>query len=138
MDGTPPTPCLHCPGTARELLNFYGQVFDCTVELATFQEFKRTDGPADAIAHGGLSGGPVRLFAADTAGEELPFRSQGLMFSLLGTADPATLREWFQRLARGGRIVDDLQRRPWGAYDGQVVDRYGLHWLIGYEEEAPG
>ncbi|MDA8332444.1 MAG: VOC family protein, partial [Candidatus Dormibacteraeota bacterium] len=32
----------------------------------------------------------------------------------------------------------DLQRRPWGAYDGQVVDRYGLHWLIGYEEEAPG
>jgi PhnB protein len=31
--------------------------------------------------------------------------------------------------------VDDLQTRPWGASDGQVVDRFGLHWLIGFEAE---
>jgi PhnB protein len=30
-------------------------------------------------------------------------------------------------------VVDDLQRRPWGASDGQVRDRYGVRWLIGYE-----
>jgi PhnB protein len=58
------------------------------------------------------------------------------MLSLLGAADPATLTEWFDRLAQGGRIVDDLQPRPWGASDGQVVDRYGLHWLIGFEDGA--
>ena len=29
--------------------------------------------------------------------------------------------------------MDDLQIRPWGATDGQVIDRYGLHWLIGFE-----
>jgi PhnB protein len=29
--------------------------------------------------------------------------------------------------------VDDLQKRPWGASDGQVIDRYGLPWLIGFE-----
>ena len=23
--------------------------------------------------------------------------------------------------------------RPWGASDGQVIDRNGLHWLIGFE-----
>lgn len=55
------------------------------------------------------------------------------MFSLLGTADPATLRRWFDGLSDGGRVVDDLQRRPWGASDGQVVDRFGLHWLVGFE-----
>jgi PhnB protein len=27
-----------------------------------------------------------------------------------------------------------LQVRPWGASDGQVIDRYGLHWLIGFED----
>ncbi len=32
-----------------------------------------------------------------------------------------------------GRVVDDLQTRPWGDSDGQVIDRYGLHWLIGFE-----
>jgi len=55
------------------------------------------------------------------------------MLALLGTADPSTLRTWFSRLSDGGRVVDDLQKRPWGASDGQVIDRYGLHWLIGFE-----
>jgi PhnB protein len=57
------------------------------------------------------------------------------MFALLGTADEATLRAWFAGLAEGGRIVDDLQQRPWGAWDGQLIDRFGLHWLIGFETE---
>ena len=52
---------------------------------------------------------------------------------LLGTAAPPTLRAWFSRLGEGGQVVDDLQTRPWGASDGQVIDRFGLHWLIGFE-----
>ncbi|HVV48400.1 MAG TPA: hypothetical protein VHO06_01960 [Polyangia bacterium] len=58
------------------------------------------------------------------------------MLSLLGTADAGTLRDWFACLADGGTVVDDLQRRPWGAFDGQVIDRYGVHWLIGFEADA--
>jgi PhnB protein len=128
-----PTPYLHFAGTARDALVFYGDVFGCTVQLHTFEEFNRTDGPLDAIAHGYLVDGPVELYAADTAGDEPSFRCEGMMLSLLGTADEATLRAWFARLADGGQIVDALQTRPWGASDGQVVDRYGLHWLIGFE-----
>jgi PhnB protein len=132
---TGPTPYVLFPGTAREALTFYGDVFGCAVQLQTFAEFNRADGPADAIAHGYLTGGPVRLFAADVAGDERPVRAEGTMLSLLGTADPPTLRTWFSRLSEGGRVVDDLQKRPWGASDGQVIDRYGLHWLIGFEDD---
>jgi PhnB protein len=130
---TAPTPYLHFPGTARDALTFYGDVFGCAVQLHTFDEFNRTDGPAEAIAHGYLADGPVALFAADVTGDEPSFRCEGMMLSLLGTADPSTLRNWFSSLSDGGRIVDDLQMRPWGATDGQVIDRYGLHWLIGFE-----
>jgi PhnB protein len=130
------TPYIHFPGTAREALTFYGEVFGCPVRLHTFAEFNRTDGPADAIAHGSLSGGPVLLFGADAAGDERPLRSEGLMLSLLGTSGPSILRQWFSRLSEGGRVVDDLQMRPHGDYDGQVIDRYGLHWLIGFEGDA--
>ncbi len=133
-DSTPPTPYLHFSGTAREALLFYGDVFGCSVQLHTFEEFNRTDGPAEAIAHGYLTEGPVRIFASDVAGDEPSFQSEGMMFSLLGTADPSTLRGWFSRLAEGGRVADDLQARPWGASDGQVIDRYGLHWLIGFDD----
>jgi PhnB protein len=132
-----PTPYLHLPGTARAALTFYAQVFGGTVELHTFAEFGRTDGPDDAVAHGILSG-PVDLFAADVAGDELPLRTEGLMLSLLGAAPPASLRAWFAGLSDGGRVVDDLQPRPWGASDGQVVDRFGLLWLVGFEGDEQG
>ena len=133
---TDPTPYLQFPGTARDALTFYSEVFGCTVQLHTFAEFNRTDGPAEAIAHGYLTEGPVALFAADVAGDGLPFRCEGMMLSLLDTAPPATLREWFSSLSEGGRVVDDLQTRPWGASDGQVIDQYGLHWLVGFEGDT--
>jgi PhnB protein len=130
---TAPSPYLHLPGTAREALTFYGGVFGGQVQLHSYAELGRTDGPPDAIAHGYLKDGPIELFAADVSGEEPVLRTEGLMLSLLGTADPQTLRRWFSRLSDGGRVVDDLQPRPWGASDGQVIDRHGVHWLIGFE-----
>ena len=128
-----PKPYVMFPGTTRDALAFYAEVFGGTVQVHTLAEFGRTDGPPDAIAHGYLDG-PVALYGADAVGQDEPFSCQGLMLSLLGTSDPATLTAWFGRLAEGGRIVDDLQARGWGASDGQVVDRFGLHWLIGFQD----
>ncbi len=51
---TAPTPYLHLPGTAREALSFYGEVFGGRVAAHSFAEFGRQDGPADAVAHGYL------------------------------------------------------------------------------------
>jgi PhnB protein len=130
------TPYIHFQGTARQALSFYASVFGGTTQLHTFAEFSRTDGPPDAIAHGYLVDSPVSLYAADAGGDEPAFRAQGLMLSLLGTAEPATLRQWFARLKEGGEVIDELQVRPWGASDGQVIDRYGIHWLIGFEHNA--
>ena len=128
-----PHPYLHFPGTAREALTFYKEIFGGELTFNTFGEFGRSDGPADAIAHGVLRG-PVSLFASDTAGAEEPFRSTGLMFSLLGRSSARELRAWFAALAVGGTICEELESRPWGASDGQVVDRYGVHWLVGFED----
>ena len=104
---TDPTPYLLLPGTARDALTRYADVFGGRLELNTYADFERTDGPADAIAHGILGDGPVTLFAADVAGDDQPLRCEGLLFSLLGTADSPTLRTWF--------------------------DRFGVPWPIGFE-----
>lgn len=127
-----PVPYLTFPGVAREALQFYADVFGGDVELHTFAEFSRADGPRDAIAHGVLSG-PVALFAADAGEGEASVRIEGAMLSLLGTAPPDVLHRWFDGLAVGGQVLDPLAPKPWGASDGQVVDRFGLRWLVGYE-----
>jgi len=130
---TGPTPYIHFDGVAREALSFYATVFGGAVEFHTFVEFGRDDGPPEAIAHGYLVDCPVAMYAADVGGVEPPYRAQGLMFSLLGTAPATTLRQWFISLATEGQVLEELQPRTWGASDGQVIDRFGLHWLIGFE-----
>ena len=131
---TAPTPYLHFPGTAREALTFYQGIFGGTLELYSNADMGRTDGNGDAIGHGVLDG-PVSLYAADADPNQQPFASTGLMFALLGAAKADVLRGWFSELSVAGTVVDDLQVRPWGASDGQVIDRFGLLWLIGYEHE---
>lgn len=123
------------PGTAREALGFYADVFGGEVTLFTYAEFSRSDGPPDAIAHGILDGA-VALAGSDAAAGEKSVRLEGVMLSLLGTAEPAVLHEWFDRLSEDGKVVNPLAPKPWGASDGQVIDRHGLHWLIGYENAS--
>ena len=120
------------PGTAREALGFYADVFSGELSLHTFEDFGRSDGPPDSIAHGVLAG-VVALAGSDAAVGEKSVRLEGVRLSLLGTAEPEVLHEWFDKLAVGGQVVDYLAPKPWGASDGQVIDRHGLHWLIGYE-----
>ncbi|MDO5740653.1 MAG: VOC family protein [Ornithinimicrobium sp.] len=127
-------PYLFFPGTAREALTFYQQVFGGELIVNTLADFGRQDGPADAVAHGMLRG-PVTMFAADVVGQEKALHVEGMMFALLGAAEPDVLVSWFARLATDGEVVDDLQKRVWGAHDGQVRDRFGVLWLIGYEED---
>ena len=126
------TPYLSFPGTAREALTFYQEVFGGELVLNTLGDFGRDDGPAEAIAHGMLQG-PVELFASDAAAGEPGVRLEGVLFALLGTSDPATLEEWFTALSDRGVDIDPLQARPWGDHDGQVTDRFGVRWLIGYQ-----
>jgi PhnB protein len=127
-----PAPYVSFPGNARQALEFYAAVFEGSLALNTFADFSRTDGPPDAIAHGILSG-PVQMYGSDAGPGDAPVRIEGMMLSLLGAAEPAVLHGWFDRLAEGGTILDPLALKPWGASDGQVQDRFGLRWLLGYE-----
>ncbi|PXA67169.1 VOC family protein [Cryobacterium arcticum] len=126
---------LTFPGTAREALGFYADVFGGELSLHTFEDFSRTDGPPGSIAHGVLTG-IIDLSGSDAADGERGFRLEGMRLSLLGAAEPAILHGWFDKLADGGTVVDPLGPKPWGASDGQVIDRHGLLWLIGYEPGA--
>lgn len=131
-----PTPYVFFPGNAEEALRFYQGVFGGDLQLSRYAEFRRGDGPGDAIAHGVLDG-VVRLYGADAGFDEDAVNAGGLMLALLGTAEAATLHRWFETLATSGRVIEALEARTWGAVDGQVQDQYGLRWLVGYETAAP-
>lgn len=127
-------PYLLFPGNASEALNFYLSIFGGELQLLDYAQAGRHDGPGDAIAHGQLSG-PVELAGADAGADDDAVQMSGMFLSLLGTADATTLTSWFDRLAAEGRVIDPLQERPWGDFDGSLADRYGIRWLIGFHPE---
>lgn len=124
-------PYVLFPGNAAEALHHYQSVFGGELQLLDYAQAGRHDGPGDAVAHGQLSG-VVELAGADAGGDADAVQTSGMFFSLLSTADAETLTRWFDALAVGGRVIDPLQKRPWGDFDGTVTDRYGIRWLIGY------
>ena len=128
------TPYLHFDGDARAALGFYRDVFGGETVLHTNADFGLDDGvgSGERIAHGILQG-PVEVFAADVGAGEPVLQLRGILFSLLGTAEPAELERWFSALAEGGEVLDPLALRGWGDHDGQVRDRFGVTWLIGYQ-----
>lgn len=128
-----PIPYVLFPGTARAALEFYTHVFGGECELFSYAQFNRDDGPADAVAHGMLRG-EVSLYATDAASADEAVSVRGLMLSILGASQERS-REWFDLLAEGGEVIDPLQQRPWGDWDGQVRDCHGLTWLIGFKGE---
>jgi len=129
---TAPMIYVSFPGNAREDLGFFEGIFGGKLFLYTNKEFGNSDAPPEAIAHGELQG-TVSVAGSDTSPGDKSVKSEGLMLSLLGTARPTVLHSWFDQLADGGHVEDPLAPKPWGAPDGQVIDRYCLHWLIGYE-----
>jgi len=135
MNVSGPSPYFLLDGAARQALERWQRVFGGEVRIATFADFSRTDGPADAVAHGQLAG-ELQLFAADAGSDDTAFTATGLMFSLLGAAEPDVLRRWFDDLATDGSVVEPLQQRAWGDWDGTVRDVFGVTWLIGFEGSA--
>ena len=133
---TAPVPYLHFAGDAASALRYYRDVFGGELQLYTFGDFGHdgSDGSDPALIQHGELRGPVDLFGADTGGEEDVLRdAPGVSFALLGAADAAVSAAWFDRLAAAGTVVDALQKRPWGDYDGRVRDQHGITWLIGYK-----
>lgn len=113
------------PGNAREALTYYADVFGSELLI-------HLEDPSGRIGHAELRG-RVSLFGSD--GDEGDIRMESMMLSIL-VAGPDLLRGWFDRLADGGTVLDPLAKRPWGDYDGQVRDRYGLRWLIGFQDRS--
>lgn len=116
------TPYLQFDGTARAALGFYRDVFGGELVVHSFADFGRQDGLGDAVAHGILHG-RVELFAADVPTGQDALALRGILFALLGTAEPAELKRWFAALADGGEVLDPLALKPWGDHDGQVPGR---------------
>ena len=91
---------------------------------------------ADKVMHTALTVGNQTLNGGDVAPEhyEAP---KGFSLSLNMTSE-ADAERIFRELAEGGRVIVPLAKTFWAQRFGQVVDRFGIQWMINCEgTESP-
>ena len=93
----------------------------------------RTEAQLRRIAHMAIAitGGHV------LRGTDVPEVASGSrMGAMLEPDDRAEGARLFEALAEGGRVVVPLEDQPWGAYFGELVDRFGIRWFVHVENAA--
>ncbi|HEX8343989.1 MAG TPA: VOC family protein [Actinoplanes sp.] len=124
-------PYISFPGTAREAMEFYRDVFGGTLNLSTFGEFGAPDpSVADQIMHGQLEtpSGFV-LMGADTPPGTERTAGNTMAVSLSGN-DADDLRGYWAKLSEGGNVSVPLEKQMWGDEFGTCTDRFGVEWMV--------
>ena len=134
-------PYLHFMGNTEEAMNFYKSVFGG--EFTIIQRFKDMAGgekmseeDQEKIIHISLPIGKGTILMAtdslESMGHEL---TQGNNFHLcLHTESEKETDKLFNALAANGKIEMPLNKTFWGAYFGMCRDKFGIQWMISFDQ----
>ena len=123
-------PYISFPGTARDAMQFYENVFGGTLHLNTFGEFAGDAPNPDNIMHGMLeTDRGFTLMGADTPPGMEHQPGNNIAVSLSGD-DDAELRGYWEQLSDGGTVTMPLEKQMWGDEFGMCVDRFGIAWMV--------
>jgi PhnB protein len=123
-------PYISFPGTARDAMQFYENVFGGTLHLNTFGEFAGDVPNPDNIMHGMLeTDRGFTLMGADTPPGMEHQPGNNIAVSLSGD-DDAELRGYWEQLSDGGTVTMPLEKQMWGDVFGMCIDRFGIAWMV--------
>ncbi len=124
-------PYLMFPGTARDAIRFYEQVFGGTLTVMTFGDVGAQGVPdPDLVMHAMLeTPNGFTLMASDLPpGME---HQPGSSFSVsLSGDDSEDLRSWWSALSADATVTVPLERQMWGDEFGACTDRFGVSWMV--------
>lgn len=77
----------------------------------------------------------IILMGSDTVGNDSPQMGTNISLSINVDARPDADRI-FKALSEGGTVTMPLQDTFWGAYFGMWTDKFGIHWMINYDDPS--
>jgi len=134
------SPYLNFNGNTEEAFNFYKSVFGG--EFLAVMRFKDNpeggemqEADKDRIMHIALplGGGTVLMGtdALESMGQKLTFGNN--FYICLSPDSKEEADRLFNGLSDGGKIEMPIQDMFWGAYWGSFADKFGVQWMINYD-----
>lgn len=131
-------------GNCEEAFNFYRSVFGG--EFSYVGRFKDMPPSEDGKSVSEVDGNKIMhislpisketmIMGSDTGGEWATSFTQGNNFSISVSADTKEEADRiFTALAEGGQITMPLDNTFWGDYFGMLTDKFGINWMMSFNE----
>ncbi len=136
-------PYIHFDGKTEEAFNFYRSVFGG--EFLSFMRWKElpeemgmanlSDADKERIMHIKLTIGSGDVLMGDDflGSSEDKFPSSGNASIASEPESRKEADELFHALSKGGKIEMPLADAFWGGYFGMCYDKFGIGWMINYD-----
>ena len=136
---------LNFNGNCEEAFNFYKGVFGGEFNfLGKFGEMPPQEGysmpeeEVNKIMHVSLPIGTSFLMGSDAGGEWALNFVQGNNFSVSISAETkAEADKLYNGLSDGGKATMPMADTFWGDYFGMFEDKFGINWMVSYNENGP-
>lgn len=132
-------------GNCEEAFNFYKSIFGGEFSyLGRFKDMPPQEGiplvtaeEGEKIMHISL---PISketiLMASDTGGEWCAKITQGNNFSVsVNTDSQKEADRLFNGLSAGGKVTMPMEKTFWGSYFGMFTDKFGINWMVSFDEQ---
>ncbi|MDB5106414.1 MAG: Glyoxalase/bleomycin resistance protein/dioxygenase [Fibrobacteres bacterium] len=135
-------PYLGFNGDCEKAFQFYKSVFGG--EFAVIQRFKDVPSemalPAsegEKIMHVSLPIGKNILMGSDRPAQMGPgTRGDGYSISFSADSQKEADRA-FTGISAGGKVTMPIAKTFWGAYFGMCTDKFGIDWMVSFDENMP-
>jgi PhnB protein len=132
------SPYLTFSGNCREAMLFYQEAIGGELALQTLGDSpfgnKMPCHLKSYIMHATLTRGQLVLTGTDLVTDRGLYKGNSVSL-LLHCGCTEELQETYARLARGGKVTSEPQVNYSGALFGDLIDRFGNHWLLQSEAE---
>ena len=134
-------------GNCEEAFEFYKSVFGGEFpyvgrykDMPPSEEAGKTvsDKDAEKIMHMSLPiSKETMLMGSDTGGEWASSFKQGNNFAISVNAESRDEADKvFNELSKGGQVTMPLNKTFWGDYFGMWTDKFGINWMVSYNENV--
>lgn len=137
-------PYLIFNGTCEEAFLFYKSVFGGEfVYIGKFGEMPSNDPncpppPADEanrIMHVSLPIGNTVLMGSDSTSQSGDVKFGDNFSVSINTESRDEADRLFGGLSSGGKIIMPMESTFWGAYFGMFTDKFGINWMVNFDED---
>lgn len=132
------SPYLRFNGNCREAMTFYQECLGGELSVQTFAESPMaSQAPAEVqnkVVHARLASDSIEILGSDMSpGPEGLIKGNDFTLSL-NCGSEQEIHTLFSKLVAGGSVEHPLGVEFWGGIFGMLTDKFGVSWMMNYEQ----